>query len=330
MSAEPQITQAEMDKYFETGGKEVPTAVQEAEKAEVAVEKQELADVSQKQPEKTETKTEVKQEVKPEIKTEAQKEVEVQVNVEGKMVPLAELMAERKNRQAWEQTAAQQQQQLTETLKMLQERAKSLAPEEQAKAPDPMQDPQGFAVWEYEQHKKQVAELNEWRKQQDQLNQRSAQLQQAASWAQSQEMEFSKTQPKYSEAYKFATESRTKEYTALGYTPDQIQQLLASDNQNIVALALQQRKNPAQLIWDYANAKGFVVAEQKKVPDLDDKVKTIAKGQEAAKGLTGTAGGAPTEINNLADLAAASEDMDDEEFSKAFDKLKPKMKGKYV
>lgn len=313
------VTQAEMDKYFETAGAEVPPAITEAEKVEATTPPPDL----EVKPVETKAVEQPKLETKP--------EGEVQVQLEGKTVPLSELIQERKERQAWQTTAAQQQQQLSETLKMLQERAKLIPENERSQAPDPNSDPQGYAVWEYERLRKESAENAAWRQQQTQLAQQNQQLQQAAAWTQAQEAEYTKTQPKYPDAFKFAVEARTKEFTALGLNPAQIQQALQADNQQILGLAIQQSKNPAQLIWDYAQAKGFqIVAEQKKVPDLDDKVKTITKGQEAAKGVSGTSGGAPSEINNLQDLAAASSDMSDDEFSKAFDKLVPKMKGKYV
>lgn len=325
MSAEPQITQAEMDKYFETAGKEAPAALVEAEKQET---------IEQVEQPKVEVKPEVKPETKPEVKADG----EVQVQVEGKTVPLAELIAERKARQEWQSTAAAQQQQLTEALKLAQERAKLLSPEDQAKAPNPTEDPQGFAVWEYEQLKKQVTELKQGQQQTIQERQAQEVSNRVLNWAQAQQQAFVEQQKDYPEAYKFARTGREAELKAFGLSPMEIQQTIDAEQAQVIQRAAMltaqgNPTNPAKLVYDYAKARGYkaeIVAEQKKVPDLDDKVKTIAKGQEAAKGMSTTSGGAPSEINNLADLAAASSDMTDEEFSKAFDKIAPKMKGKYV
>lgn len=313
------VTQAEMDKYFETQGKEAPAALIEAEKVE--------AETPQEAPiEKTEPKIETKVETKVE-----KPEGEVQVQVEGKTVPLSELIEERKRRQAWESTAAQQQQQLTETLKMLQDRAKSLPQNEQEQAPDVNSDPWGYQQYVLQKLGSSVQEISQWRQQQEQQNQAQQNANRMMAWASQKTNEFAATTPDFGDAYKFAREDKIKELQAFGLDQPTIDKELERSQANIIAYAAQSGKNPAQLVYDYAKARGFkaeIVA--KPVPDLNEKVKTINRGQEASKGLSKTSGGAPTEISNLQDLAAASEDMSDEEFSKAFDKIAPKMKGKYV
>lgn len=321
MSADPTISQAEMDKYFETGGKEAPAAILEAEKVEATP------------PEEVEPKA--AEPAKPaEPKVEPKPDGEVQVQVDGKTVPLSELLAERKERQAWQTTAAQQQQQLTEMLSLVREKAKAMTPAETQAAPDPNSDPFGYINHVLSNVQATTNELQQWKNQQTQVFNAQQQASQILGWAQQQAQAFEATTPDYSKALKFAIEREDKEYQALGITdPAARQAILQNKQAELISYARQNNLNPAQLIYNYAKEKGYKlegVATQAKVPDLDDKVNTITRGQAAAKGVSGTSGGAPSEINNLQDLAAASSDMSDEEFSKAFDKLVPKMKGKYV
>lgn len=331
MSAEPTITQAEMDKYFETGGKEAPAALVEAEKVEAATPPPDLQDKPIEADKPVETKP-------VEQPKEAKPDGEVQVQVEGKTVPLSELISERKARQAWEQTAATQQQQLSEMLKMVQERAKTMTPAETQAAPDPNTDPFGYINHVLSNVQATTNELQQWKQQQTQLTQAQTQSNQVLNWANQQAASFKTKTPDYDDALKFAEQARFNELKAA--TPwasdEQIHSIIDSDKAQLVMAAAQRTMqgfptNPAELAYNYSKAKGYkIVAEQKKVPDLDDKVNTITRGQEAAKGVSNTSGGAPSEINNLQDLAAASGDMDDETFAKAFDKLAGKMKGKYV
>lgn len=330
MSAEPTITQAEMDKYFETGGKEAPAALVEAEKTEVIQQQEEL---------KAEVPRETTEPVKQETQSEAAKpDGEVQVQVDGKTVPLSELLAERKERQAWQTTAAQQQQQLTDMLKIVQERAKTMTAAEAEAAPDPNADPFGYMTHVLGTVQKEVAEVNKWRQETVQTQQAQEATNRMLNWAQAQRNEFVTQQKDYDAAYNFAKAGREAELRAFGLSPTEIQQTLDAEQAQVIQLAVARTMqgnptNPAKLVYEYAKARGYkaeIVAAQKKVPDLDDKMNTIVKGQEASKGVSGTSGGAPSEINNLQDLAAASGDMSDDEFSKAFDKLVPRMKGKYV
>lgn len=319
MSAQPEFSDKEMDAYFESGGKTAPEAIVEAEKVEVA-------DVPRGTDEPTEPKVESKVEPK-----EEPKEGEVQVSVEGKQIPLGELIEERRRRQAAEQRADQQAHELTEMIKAVRSQNPAKAGET---IPDPETDPLGYLSHMTAQNARETAELNAWRQQQAQEAQRQAQMQQIGTWAQAQEQEFTKASPDYPQAVEFARAERDKELIALGYSdPQQRQQIAMMNAQEIIGNAIQQGKNPAELLYNYAKAKGYQVkgtAVQAKVPDLDDKVKTIARGQAASKGLSGTSGGAPTEINTLQDLMAAADDMSDDEYSKAFDKLAPRMKGKLV
>lgn len=327
MSAEPTITQAEMDKYFETGGKEAPAALVEAEKVEAATPPPDL-----------ETPVATAKPAAPEPKVEPKPDGEVQVQVDGKTVPLSELLAERKERQAWQQTASQQQQQLTDMLAMVKERAKEMTPAQENAAPDPQTDPFGYINHVLSNVQATTRELQEWKQQQTQLTQAQTQSAQVLNWANQQAAAFKTKTPDYDDALKFAEQARFNELKAA--TPwasdEQIRSIIDNDKAQLVMAAAQRTMqgfptNPAELAYNYSKAKGYqIVADQKKVPDLDDKVNTITKGQEASKGVSGTSGGAPSEINNLQDLAAASGDMDDETFAKAFDKLAGKMKGKYV
>lgn len=143
-----------------------------------------------------------------------------------------------------------------------------------------------------------------------------SQLQRAV---ESNEMEFRGRTPDYDAAVQFAKQSREAELRALGYDPAPImmQEIIGA-----AANAIQQGRNPAEVFYAYAKARGYTPAKsngdarpQQPAVDAAAKLQTIARGQQAAKAPRG--GSAPPAALTLETLSQ----MDDDEFDKNFDKF---------
>jgi hypothetical protein len=153
---------------------------------------------------------------------------------------------------------------------------------------DPNTQPAEFkAFQEWIETKQAVKETAEWRRQQETLAQQNARIQQAATWAGAQETEFRKTQPAYDAAYQYAEQHRTKELEAMGMPPQMVQATLAQNRMEIVQLAIQTGKNPAQIVWDLALGRGFNPEKGNGVDKGTEAAAKIRAGQKAAGGLNG-------------------------------------------
>lgn len=69
--------------------------------------------------------------------------------------------------------------------------------------------------------------------------------------------EFAKTNPDFTDAYKHLTKARFDEHVAAGFTPEQANQMLHEDETAIVAQAFNQRVNPAERIYALAKLRGY-------------------------------------------------------------------------
>ena len=167
-----------------------------------------------------------------------------------------------------------------------------------------------------------TAELQQWRQQQEQAAQQRAAMQQTTDWATAQEQEFAKTQPEYPEAYRYAAEARDRELQSLGYAdPAQRAAIVRQNTAEIIQNALQLGRNPAELVWEYARARGFI-GKAKPGAGNEEAHAKIAAGLQAA-GAKLNQGGATGGELTAKDLAGIT---DPEEFEKAWKRVFSKMK----
>lgn len=160
-----------------------------------------------------------------------------------------------------------------------------------------------------------TAELQQWRQQQELASQQRATVQQYADWARGQEIEFSKAQPEYREAYRFAAESRDRELQALGYTDPAVRaNIVRMNTAEVIQNAASQGRNPAELVWEYARARGFM---PKGARTADGQAK-IAAGLQAAGGKLNRGGETGEGEVSAKDLAGIS---DPEEFERAWKRV---------
>ena len=278
--------------FFESGGEAAPEA--------------ETSEIEQQQQAATEPE---KQEAAPEAeKTEQQEETKV---------PYSALHEERMLRKE----ATQELRQVREKVESLQSLRDELTELRNSKKVEEDQasyeeDPIGHLREQQEQMQaKMTAHETNAQQQQAQLQE----VQQLQSTINTQVNEFVKDNPDYDQALSFMTERRMQDLTSLGITdPVQQQQIINTEAWNIAQTALQNNKNPAEVVYSMANSWGYQkAAGQAGKTELEQKVDTINKGQQEAQTLS-DAGGAPDSTGlSLADI----ESMSDEDFDKLWDKL---------
>ena len=190
-------------------------------------------------------------------------------------------------------------------------------------APDPQTKPLEYINHVLGNMQATTSELQQWRQQQEQVAQQRAAMQQVSDWATIQEQEFAKTQPEYHDAYRYAADTRDKELQALGFAdPTQRAAIVRQNTAEIINNAIQQGRNPAELVWEYAQARGFA-PKGKRAGSNEEAQAKIAAGLQAA-GAKLNQGGATGEGELSAkDLAGIT---DPEEFEKAWKRVFGKRK----
>lgn len=290
----PQLNEAET-KFFESGGQEMaPSLIEGVPERATETETGGEATLEAAKPETPESAAEkpVRQE---------------------KFVPLQALQQERaEKKQLRDELRAYRewQAQLAERLRQF--------PQPAAPAPDPQTKPLDYINHVLGNVQATTAELQQWRQQQEQAAEQRAAARQTADWATAQEQEFARTQPEYPEAYRYAAEARDRELQALGYAdPAQRAAIMRQNTAEIVNNALQQGRNPAELVWEYARGRGFTPKANRNGGNEEAQAK-IAAGLQAA-GAKLNQGGATGEGELTAkDLASIT---DPDEFEKVWKRV---------
>ena len=233
---------------------------------------------------------------------------------EGRVVPLEALQEERAEKKQLREELKQFREWQAALTQRLQQLPSNPGQVETAPPPDPHTKPLDYINHVLGKLQSNTVELQQWRQQQEAAAQQRATVQQYADWAAAQEQEFAKAQPDYRDAYRYAAEVRDKELQALGYSDPAVRANITRMNTaEIVSNALQQGRNPAELVWEYARARGFAPKGGK--PGAEVK---IAAGMQVA-GAKLNQGGATGEGELSAkDLAGIT---DPEEFEKAWKKV---------
>jgi hypothetical protein len=118
--------------------------------------------------------------------------------------------------------------------------------------------------------------------------------------------EFIEQAPDYLDAYKDLKEKRFKQYSALGYQPEQAWQIVNQEEYQLAATAFQNGRSPAQAVYEMAMAYGYTKKEAQQVSDNAQKMETLQNGVKVAKSLG--SGGAPSGKLTVDALAQMSDD----------------------
>ena len=126
----------------------------------------------------------------------------------------------------------------------------------------------------------------------------------------SQVMEYKAEHPEYDDAYNHLRGNRESFYKAMGYTPADIQQVLAQEEFNVAYQLVGKGRNVAEAVVEMARSAGW---KPQAAQNGAEKIQRVAEGQKQAKTLSG--GGAPDGELNLKKL----NDMSDADFRKLTD-----------
>lgn len=127
--------------------------------------------------------------------------------------------------------------------------------------------------------------------------------------------------PTYNEASAFLLTMRRSELQATGaYNPMQIQQIVTQEAIGLAAQALQNGKNPGEVVMNVAKARGFAPKPKQAAETEEEKIARIAKGQEQGFSL-GQAAGSKAPNNSKLD-AKTIVNMPDDQFTALLEKAK--------
>ena len=220
-------------------------------------------------------------------------------------VPLKALQEERQKRAEYERQVQEYQRREQEWQQWAEQQRQAQPQEEQFVEPDPETDPIG-ALKLAQQRLQEMAQETQQRAYVEQLN---TVAYQAATQYQQQV-------PDYQDAYKYAINSRAQELVALGTHPQAVASILQQEELRLIDTALQNRRNPAEAIYQFAKARGFqgkpaqAPAPAPVQASTPDPVLQEAKRAVAA---SASAGGAPASkgqvsVSDLANLNGAAFD----------------------
>jgi hypothetical protein len=297
MNAMPQMNESET-KFFESGGQDVAASLLET-------------------PAATETEAaEVVPDAKADEYAAAEPVAQAPVNEsrEGRFVPLQALQEER----AEKKQLREELRQYREWQAQLAQRLQQMPAVQPPQAPDPQTRPLDYINHVLGSMQNTTAELQQWRQQQEAFAQQRTAMQQTADWAQAQEREFSKGQPEYHDAYRYAADARDKELQVLGYGDPAVRaNIVRMNTAEIINNAISQGRNPAELVWEFARARGFAPKGGRKGGNAEAQAK-IAAGLQAAGGKLNQGGASGESEMSAKDLSGIT---DPEEFEKAWKKV---------
>lgn len=223
-------------------------------------------------------------------------------------VPLKALQEERQKRAEYERQVQDYQRQLQEYQAWASEvqRQQQMMghnggpPLEQAQPePDPETDPIGALKHAREQQR----QLQEAIAQQQAERQQQAYVQQLNQVAYQAATQYAQQVPDYQDAYRYALNSRAAELAALGTPQNVIPQILQREELSLIDTALQNRRNPAEAIYQFAKARGFQGKTAAPAPAATPD--PALQQQKAAVAASASAAGSPASKGSVsvADLA---------------------------
>lgn len=237
-----------------------------------------------------------------------------------RMVPHSALHEERQRRKEAEDRARRAEEQYQRNLEVGNHRLQQLITLSQQRPqqgaadalPPPSldQDPVGF-VGHMERTFGQKLQAIEQRQAQIQtIEEHRQQLAQLSTVAQAHVQTFAQQNPDYFDALQHVRAMRAAQYRAIGLSEEQMIAQIGQDELAFASAALQNRRNIAESLYEFAKASGYAPKAAERKPS--ETLAAEAKGVAAARSL-GTGGGASKGAPSLEALAA----MSDEEFVEA-------------
>jgi hypothetical protein len=241
---------------------------------------------------------------------------------EAKTVPLAALHEERERRKELQRQIEDVNRRADERFNLIAQKlaASTPAPGGGAEGKREMPDPEKDAVGAIRMTAEEVKVLSDFKRQVETQAVQSQAIQAVFAHAARLESEFEARAPDFKSASAFLRDARAQELSALGVDPYRVQQVLGLEKLQLAQAALQQGRNPAEVIYALAKMRGYgpktgagrAGAEEGEAA----KLARIARGQEAGASLGAASGAAPGKTGIEALLA-----MSDGEFATALDKM---------
>lgn len=251
------------------------------------------AESQQAETEQAETTTEATEE-KPEVK---------------KVVPLAALHEERRERQRLQRQIEENQRAHAEAMQRINQRLEALVPKQQA--PNKDESPVDYLDHRLNEVALTQRQILERDQQREQAHAQTQALERVKSVVMETAAAFRESTPDFSDALKHLNETRTRQLAVLGVPEDEAR---AQATRELDQAAIQwtvNGKNAAQIAYEFAKAQGYTPKAQQSAAD---KITAQQKGTAAARSLGG--GGAVSAGKLTAEALA---NMSDAEFAKLTD-----------
>jgi hypothetical protein len=247
-----------------------------------------------------------------------------------KPVPYGALKAEREKRKELEHQLRQMQgtyEQRFARLQAMQEQAALAANSNQPKpeAPKGPPNPEEDFIGATQYALDRLAQIERAEREQAERQFRSRQQQEYTGqvmsvWSQ-RAQEAAREVPEFADAYRYVTRQRFEELMAAGVPEGRARAQAQQDEFNLVAQTLQNRQDPAQVIFNIARARGFAPKPAGTETPAPQRLDNVARGQQANKSLSsvgqGTTGKASLDAKRLGE-------MSDDEFESFLAKGGPK------
>ncbi len=286
------ISEEQIEKFFETGGKETPN--------------QETVDESQ-------TEGEVNTQTPPSPESIEQQKEQMQLEEEKHARNYqAAMKEERARRQELQQKVAVMEDRFQKIMEFKQQ-------ENQPKVPSYDEDPLEHLRVALKETQDYAIQQNQFLQQQQEvvrMQQAEAQFINAYS---EKAVEYQQQNPEFLDAYNYYATKKMAEYVAGGLTPKEADYQIKLEEAKIVSAAFKQGVNPAERIYAMAKASGFTKVNNEPIKNtsaMDEtakKLEQIQRDIKANRSLSNAAG--KTDTKQGLSLQAIA-DMDDDEFDK--------------
>jgi len=170
-------------------------------------------------------------------------------------VPLAALHEERRKRAESDATLQQLRSQFEQLQRSIQE---AQAPQ----APDQNEDPVGYLSFQNQQLQTQIEQMAQWRAQQEQQARQQSQFATLTQHVAAAEQAFRARSPDYDQAAQFALQMEDRRLSAIYPDPGQRAQVLRQEAINVLTQAVQQGRDPAEVLYTMAQQLGYGAPSQ--------------------------------------------------------------------
>lgn len=259
-------------------------------------------------PEESESEIQAEEQSEPQSESESEEVDETKKAATNEQVPLSSFIKEKQRRKEMSKKMERMEEAFQQVLGRIEQK-------NQPAPPSYEEDPIGSLAHNQQAIQQQVLLQQQEIQNRNQQDQNRQVLENLVGQYHTSANEFQKQHQDFGDAYKFLVDSKLGEYTTIGMSPNDARMRLQSEELGVVQMAMEEGKNPAELIYSLARSRGFAPATQE---DMTSKLKTIEKGMKSNKSLSNTGGKTKSNVTleQLADM-----DSDDPDFDRYWSEL---------